>query len=144
MLKLSVIIFSALALAACGGGSESGTANVTVTGTLSAPVISATVTTLNGPTFTISVGAQDFLIMFNGPVDLTINGSSDNVWIAPGQPTGTVKIAGDGNNLIFLPGASVANFLLTGLNNTIWVPVGPSLFANSLVSGTNTLKMYTP
>lgn len=146
MLKLSAVIFATLTLAACGGGESSGTANVTVTGSaiISAPPISATVTSASGSTVTITVPAHDYLVSFGGTVDLTITSSSDNVWIAPNQPTGTVKIAGDGNNVIFLPGASVVNFLLTGLNNTIWVPVGSNLFVDSLVFGTNTLKRYTP
>jgi len=96
---------------ACGGDESSGTANVTVNG--AATAISATVKTTSGNTVTITVGAQDYLVKFAGTVGLTINSSSDNVWIAPNQPTGTVNIAGDGNNVIFLPGASVVNFLLT-------------------------------
>ena len=132
--------------AACGGGESSGTANVTVSGsaTVSAPAISASATTTSGSTVTITVPAHDYLVSFGGTLDLTITSSSDNVWIAPNQPTGTVKIAGDGNNVVFLPGATVVNFLLTGLNNTIWVPVGSNLFVDSLVFGTNTLKRYTP
>jgi hypothetical protein len=146
MFKLSAVIFATLALAACGGGESSTTANVAVNGTatISAPPISATVTTAGGSTVTITLPAHDYLIKFAGTVDLTITSSTDNVWIAPDQATGNVKVAGDGNNVIFLPGASVVNFLLSGINNTIWVPVGSNLFADSLVFGTNTLKRYTP
>ena len=143
MLKLSAIIFSALALAACGGSSET-SATVNGSATVSAPAISVTATTVSGTTITISIAAQDYLVTFDGTADVTVNSSTDNVWISPNQATGNVRIAGDGNNVIFLPGASVANFLLSGLNNTIWVPAGSNLFASSLVSGTNTLKPYTP
>jgi len=143
MLKLSAIIFSALALAACGGSSET-SATVNGSATVSAPAISVTATTLSGTSITISIAAQDYLIKFDGTADVTVNSSTDNVWISPNQATGNVRIAGDGNNVIFLPGASVANFLLSGLNNTIWVPAGSNLFASSLASGTNTLKVYTP
>jgi hypothetical protein len=93
-----------LSLVACGGG----VGEVNDDGSL---------VTVDGVDITTAVDKTNLY-------DITINGTKDDVTIAPKNTVLTMTISGTNNDVVISPNATVNNIVLNGVDNTLHLPVG--------------------
>jgi hypothetical protein len=93
-----------LSLAACGGG----IGEVDDDGSL---------VTVDGVDITTTVDKT-------ASYDITINGTKDDVTIAPKNAVLTMTISGTNNDVVISPNSTVSDIVLNGVDNTLYLPVG--------------------
>ncbi|WP_460839810.1 hypothetical protein [Noviherbaspirillum agri] len=145
MKTTSIVLLTALALAACGGSGGGDNQPKQVQGaTTTAPAVPSNATVVGGNYLTMNTNGNNYLVKMNGTVNITLPASSNNVWIAHNQPVGSFYLSGTGNTIVFLPGSTAMSLDVTGTNNTIYIPVGSTVVANGGTANGNKVITYTP